>query len=175
MKLAIIGSRVILVHEIADARAALTVAQALGIAVTLASAPSGAASLGAGWWQAVMRRAVAEHPDARFAAVLDCGARADLAQAALRQGLADVCYRGPAVRARKLADIAGQCGPRLHRPRPRGPHLPGLRHRYGACGTWLPPRGPTGAAVLNRAAPRLFKRRACARAAAKRAFRDSSS
>lgn len=146
MKLPAIRARAILVHEIADACAALAAAEQLGVAVTLASAPCGAAALGAGWWQAVTRQAAAAFPAARFVAVLDCGDRADLAQAALRQGIGDVCYRGPAIRAGKLADIAGQCGARLHRRLPPALDLTGMREREPACRDWLSGSAPIRAA-----------------------------
>lgn len=137
MKPADMRPRAVLVHGIADARAALAAARALGREVVLVSPASGAASLGPGWWQAVLRQAAQECPYVPFLALLDCGARTDLAQAALRQGLADICYRGPAASARKLADIAAHYGARLHRRLPRALDLTGVDDREAACHAWL--------------------------------------
>lgn len=134
--------RAIVIHEIADARAALAAAAALRAPVLLLSAPSGAAALGAGWWQALIRRMAAEYPDVQFTALLDCGARAELVQAALRQGLTDLCYRGPAATARRLADIAGQRGARLVRRRPQALDLMGISDRAAAARAWLSGSGP---------------------------------
>ena len=136
----------VLVHEIADARAALAVARALGAGVVLASPPSGAASLGPGWWQGMLRQLAAEYPEVQVTAILDCGARADLAQAALRQGLADICYRGPAGVARKLAEIAARRGARLHRRLPQALDLTGVADREAACRAWLSKKRPSRAA-----------------------------
>jgi DNA-binding transcriptional LysR family regulator len=136
----------VLVHEIADARAALAAARALGADTVLVSAASGAASLGAGWWQAMLRQMAADYPEVQVTAILDCGARADLAQAALRQGLVDICYRGPAAVARKLADIAGQRGARLHRRLPQALDLTGAADREAACRAWLTKKGRRRAA-----------------------------
>lgn len=135
-------TRAVLVHEIADARAALAAARALGDGVVLVSPPSGAASLGAGWWQAMLRLAAAEYPEVEVTAILDCGARADLAQAALRQGLAALCYRGPAGIARKLAEIAAPRGARLHRRLPQALDLMGVVDREAACRAWLSKKRP---------------------------------
>src|SRR5690606_23193661 len=74
-------------------------------------------------------------------AVLDCGDRADLVQAALRQGLTDLAYRGPAATARRLGDIAGQCAARLHRRLPKPLDLAGVSDRQAACRAWLSKAG----------------------------------
>ena len=134
-------TRAVLVHEIADARAALAAGRALGLGVVLVSPASGAASLGAGWWQAMLRQMATEYPEVQVAAILDCGTRAELAQAALRQGLVEICYRGPAAVARKLADIASQHGARLHRRLPQALDLTGVADREAACREWLTKKG----------------------------------
>lgn len=135
------GKRPILVHEIADARAALRAAAALGVPVTLMSAPSGAAALGPGWWGALVSRIRDEFPQVDCIAVLDCGGRADLAQAGMRIGLADLCYRGPATIARKLRDIARQQGATLHGSMPCPLDLAGVADREAACRAWLSKSG----------------------------------
>ncbi len=74
---------------------------------------------------------------ARFIAVLDCADRADLAQAALRQGVTQICYRGSPDLARRLADIAGQYGATLHRKMPLALDLLHVDDPSAACGAWL--------------------------------------
>ena len=110
--------RAITVHGLADALAALEAATALGRPVVLLSAPGAAAHAGAGWFKALADLAGQHWPQAAATAMLDCGDRADLAQGALRAGLADIVFTGPASVAARLADIAGQQGARLHRRRP---------------------------------------------------------
>jgi hypothetical protein len=134
-------SGAIVVHSIAEARAALATARALGVPVLLVSPPSGAASLGAGWWEALVRRLAAEYPDVQFTALLDCGSRADLVQSAMRQGLTDVVFRGPAATGRRLDEIAVQGGARLHRRLPPALDLAGVADPVGACRAWLSKTG----------------------------------
>jgi hypothetical protein len=72
-----------------------------------------------------------------FTGVLDCDDRADLAQAALRQGLTHVCFRGAQAVAVRLADIARQYGATLHRKRPRALDLLYTDDPLAACRGWL--------------------------------------
>ena len=132
-----VQSRAIIIHELAHARAALQVSAALGITVELWSAPGAAAYAGAGWFDALIRRVVAEMPEARIVAVLDCDERADLVQAALRQGLTRVCYRGPSPVARRLAEIAGQYAATLYRKMPLALDLLHVDDPHAACRAWL--------------------------------------
>jgi hypothetical protein len=134
---ATVSAKAVIIHELAHARAALTAAAELGLPVALWSAPGAAAYAGAGWFSAVLTRAAAAVPTARFSGVLDCADRADLVQAALRQGLAEVCYLGPAGLARRLTDIARQHGARLHRRRPPALDLGMARDPLVACREWL--------------------------------------
>src|SRR5690554_1036183 len=146
------NARAVRVREIGDARAAAAAAAALNCPVMLVSPAMGAASLGAGWWQAMTRIVMAEHPDARITAVLDCGARADLVQAALRQGLTDLAYSGPRATAQRLRDIAGQCAARLHRRLPKPLDLAGVSDPQAACRAWLSKGGrrhPEGPAAIG--------------------------
>jgi hypothetical protein len=132
--------RAVIIHELADAMAALEAAAELGVPVTLLSAPGGAASVGAGWFDAVVREARAAFPQVPADAVLDCGDRADLAQAALRHGLKAICFRGSAAVAARLADIAGQRGAVLYRRFPRALDPFGVADRAAACRAWLAER-----------------------------------
>jgi len=131
------GLRAVIVHELADAEAALRAAEALGVPVILLSAPGAAAYAGAGWFAALIGHAGARCPQAKFTAMLDCAARADLVQAALRQGLKDVIYTGPGATAARLADIARRCGARLHPKAPPALDLFAAADRAAACRAWL--------------------------------------
>ena len=129
--------RAVIIHELAHACAALAAAAELGVPVELWSAPGAAAYAGAGWFDAVMRAAGNRVPAAVFIAVLDCHDRADLVQAALRQGLTDVCFRGPKAVAVRLADVARQYGATLHRKMPTALDLLHADDPPAACRAWL--------------------------------------
>jgi hypothetical protein len=135
--IAAVKPRPVIIHELRHARAALAAAAAARVPVELWSAPGAAAYVGAGWYDAVVRRAAAETPQARFVAVLDCADRADLVQAALRQGLKEVCYRGAPGVARRLAGIARRYGATLHRKLPLALDLLDVDDPLAACRTWL--------------------------------------
>ncbi len=135
------ATRVVIIHSLDHARAALAAAAALDLPVTLLSASGAAAYAGAGWFDAVLRQAAAAVPSANFTAVLDCGDRADLVQAALRQGLRNVAYAGPKELARRLADIAGAQGATLHLARPEALDLRDVADPERACRDWLAGRG----------------------------------
>ncbi len=96
----------IMIHSLADARAALAAANALGVAVTLVSAPGAAAYGGAGWFARVVEIAAAEHPDVKMTAILDCDDAAGHVLGALRAGLRRVRFSGGGEVAAKLAEIA---------------------------------------------------------------------
>lgn len=129
--------RAVIVHDLDHARAAIAAAADLGIAIELWSAPAAAASAGAGWFDAVIRLARRDRSDIDVVAVLDCGDRPDLAQAALRQGLRHICFRGSRSVAERLADIAAQFGATLHRSRPKALDLIDVEDAFAACRRWL--------------------------------------
>jgi hypothetical protein len=108
----------IIVHSLAQARAALEAAAEKGIEVELWSAEGAAAYAGAGWFRAILEAAGAAVPAARFEAVLDCGALPGLVLGAWRAGQSAVCFSGGRRVAAKLADIAAREGLRLRRRRP---------------------------------------------------------
>ena len=136
---------VIIVHSLADARAALGAAAALGVAVTLASAPGAGGYAGPGWWQAVIDLAAADFPEARFDAVLDCGAEPGTVLAALRLGLRRVRFTGNDDAARRLADIAAQQGAVLEREAPEAAlDLLDCRDPAAACRAFLAGNAPAG-------------------------------
>ncbi len=116
----------IVFHSLAHARTALAAAAAAGVAVTLQSAPGAAAYAGAGYLKAIADQAAAEHADVDVTAVIDCGADAGIAMAALRIGWRTVRFSGPEKVRRKLADIAAECGARLVADEPEAAALEAL-------------------------------------------------
>lgn len=130
--------RAVVIHGLAHAEAALAAAAAAGVAVELWSAEGASASVGAGWFKAVVAAAARAVPGARFTAVLDCADLAGHALGAFRSGIGAVCFSGSVRIAAKLADIAEQEGCRLLRRRPR--RILDLRHAsdpLAACNQWL--------------------------------------
>ncbi len=75
----------VVVHEVAQARAALAAAGPRG--VLLLSAPGAVAGMGAAWFRALVLAAAASHPRVRWQAALDCGAAPGHVLGALRMGL----------------------------------------------------------------------------------------
>ncbi len=73
----------VIVHGLADARAALT----LGLPVTLLSAPAAGLYAGCLWWREVVAQARAECPAVPMVDVLDCADGSGQAMAALRVGM----------------------------------------------------------------------------------------
>jgi hypothetical protein len=96
----------VVVHDFAQARAALAAAAELGVGVRLRSAPGAAGYAGVGFLHA-LGRAVGHE------LTVDCGDDPGLVLGALRTGCRDVAFSGAAETARRLADIAAQHGARL--------------------------------------------------------------
>lgn len=120
--------RRIIVHDHAQARAALSVAAELGVAVTLQSPDGAAGYLGPGYFRGLD-------------VVLDCGDAPGHALAALRAGVKRIRLRAaPEVLAR-VADIAGQRGAELDQgetPTLDLATIPPARWA-AACRVWLGP------------------------------------
>lgn len=72
----------VIIHGLADARAALALRRPL----TLLSAPGAASYAGCGWWRAVVSAATVEHPGAAPPDVLDCAGAPGRALEALGMG-----------------------------------------------------------------------------------------
>jgi hypothetical protein len=118
---AISGRRVtpiIVIHSIDHAVGALAAAARVGRPIILASAPDAGGYVGPGWFAALMREARETVPEARFAALLDCGDSAGAALAAVRAEIEGIIFTGRGDVARRLADIARQHGVRLETERP---------------------------------------------------------
>lgn len=131
------GARAIIVHDLAQARAALAAAAELGVAATLASPPGAAAYLGAAWFRGMIVLARESHPEAEVEVVMDCGDKAGHVLAALGEGFTRVRFTGKAKVAAKLASIAEQRGAALLRGRLPALDLRGAGDPAAACRDWL--------------------------------------
>jgi hypothetical protein len=127
----------VVVHSLAQARVALSIAADLGVPVTLLSAPGAAGTGGPAWFRKLARLAGDDHPEAVFSTVLDCGDRPGLVLATLRDGHGQVCFTGRNVVAEKLAAIADQVGARLLTRRPKALDLEDEARPEKACREWL--------------------------------------
>ena len=85
--------RAVVVHGLADARAALAAAAETGAAVVIESAPGAGAFAGAAWFGEVVRLARAERPEVDASSVLDCGDQAGAALGAIRAGLPVIRFK----------------------------------------------------------------------------------
>jgi hypothetical protein len=122
---------------LSQAKAAVSAAVLHESAVTLLSAPAAAGYAGVGWFAALIRAAADSQPVAEVSGILDCGSRADLVQAAFRQGLTQVVFRGDARLLRPLRDIARQRSATILRRRPAAFDLRHLAEPETACRDWF--------------------------------------
>jgi hypothetical protein len=127
----------IVVHGLADARAALVAAQALRVPLTLISGPGGGSYGGPGWFNAVVREAKAAFPDVRVTAILDCADAPGHALGAFRAGARAVRFSGRADVAAKLRDVATDVGAQLITDDVEALDLRGERDPVAACTAWL--------------------------------------
>ncbi|RMD63942.1 MAG: hypothetical protein D6826_03615 [Alphaproteobacteria bacterium] len=105
--------RAIIVHCLADARAAAAAAAALGCPVTLSTAPGAATYLGPAWLSTLIARVAEEYPHVAITGLVDCGDRPGYVLAALRQGARRIRFTGRPKVARSLAAAAESCGATL--------------------------------------------------------------
>ncbi len=131
------SDRVIIIHSLDHARAAVAAAAAAGCPVTIASAPGAAAYVGALWFATVVALAAAEHPGVQVSAMLDCGAAPGHVLAAFRQGIRRVRFTGPAAVAEKLAAIGKRRGAEVVRGRLTALDLLDADDPAAACRRWL--------------------------------------
>lgn len=108
----------IIVHDLRHAEGALRAARAIGVPVTLWSAPGASDYAGLGFLGAVFDQAAAAVPEAVHDAVVDCGASAVLAHEALRRGFAGVAFSGRGRTRAALEAVAAAQGRRLSAARP---------------------------------------------------------
>ena len=100
----------VIVHDIGHVRAVVAAAAALGIAVTVRSAPGASSFLGPSVFRAMVDLARQSAGPADVVAVMDCGRDAGRALSALRHGIERVRVDLPAATAERIADIAGCYG-----------------------------------------------------------------
>jgi hypothetical protein len=93
-----------------EARAALAAARSSGVAAELESPPDAASIYGVLWFAELNRALLAEFPGLPFSLTVDCGNRADLAHAALVEGIKRIRFSGHPDAAKALRDIARQLG-----------------------------------------------------------------
>jgi hypothetical protein len=104
------------IASLPEARAALAAAQSSGAAAELESPPDAAIIYGVLWFAELNRALLAEFPGVPYTLTLDCGARADLAHAALVEGIKRIRFRGHPDAMKALLDIARQLGATLVEP-----------------------------------------------------------
>ena len=96
--------REIVIHSLAQAVAALRAAKAIGVPVTLASAPDAALQTGPAWFKEVIATAIEAQPGVAVTSILDCGDAPATVMAALRLGITRLRFAGSdAVRAKLQA------------------------------------------------------------------------
>lgn len=127
----------IVVHSLADARAALAAAAALGHDVTLTSAAGAGAYAAPGWFKALTDEARRAVPTAHCDIVLDCGAAPGFALAALQFGLKRVRFTGGEEARRRLQAIAAQFDAAIETESVPALDLHGVRQPEARCHAWL--------------------------------------
>jgi hypothetical protein len=103
----------IVIASLPEARAAIEAARSSGVVAELESPPDAASIYGVLWFAELNRALSAEYPHVPFTLALDCGARADLAHAALVEGIKRIRFSGHPKAAKALQDIARQIGAEL--------------------------------------------------------------
>jgi len=96
------------IASLPEARAALEAAKSSGVAAALESPPDAAGIYGVLWFAELNRALLAEFPGFPFSLTVDCGNRADLAHAALVEGIKRIRFNGHPDAAKALRDIARQ-------------------------------------------------------------------
>jgi len=129
--------RPIIVHSLAEARAAVAAAAELGVPVVLASAPDAAGYLGALWFRELIQMASAERPEVQVGALIDCGDQPGHVMAALRQGLKRIRFTGPKTTAETLGSLASQYGAEIITGALRAHDLIDQAKPETACRRWL--------------------------------------
>ena len=98
----------VVVASLDEARAAIAAARSRGVAAELESPPDAAITYGVLWFAELNRMLAQEFGSAAYRLTLDCADRADLAHAALREGLRRVRFGGHPAAMAALQDIASQ-------------------------------------------------------------------
>lgn len=98
----------IIIHDLAQATAALATAERCATPVVLRSPPDTSAAIGPGIFAEQTAEAAARHPSGMAGALFDCGDQAGLALAAIRRGGMDVLIALPEASADKIKNLANQ-------------------------------------------------------------------
>ena len=117
----------LVIHDLDQARAALSAARDLGAPVLLVTAPGAAMAGGPLYLKVLLEAAAADVAGARWSALIDCGDRAGDVFAALDAGWTRLAFAGTADARARLADLADARGARLE-------PLPGLLLDLGSVG-----------------------------------------
>jgi len=103
----------VVIASLPEARAALAATRSSGVAAELESPPDAASIYGVLWFAELNRALLTEFAGTSFTLTLDCGSRADLAHAALAEGIKRIRFSGHPEAAKALRDIAQQVGAEL--------------------------------------------------------------
>lgn len=103
----------VVVASLAETRAAIAAARSRGVMAELDSPPDAAVTYGVLWFAEMNRMLAAEFGADTFLLTLDCGTRADLAHAALVEGLKQIRFHGHPAAALALYDVAAQLEARI--------------------------------------------------------------
>ena len=131
------GGKAVVVHDLAQARIALTAARIVGKPITLLSAPAAASAVGPAWFATLVRTVRAEFPELEIEAILDCGRAAGRAMAALQSGFNGIVFTGSDGVLHKLADIGEDNRCTLYDARPDALDLMAAKDPAAACKAWL--------------------------------------
>ncbi len=100
--------KTVTIANLTQARIALNAARASGERVRLQSEQDAVPRYGVLYFVQLTERLAAEYPELKPDIAVDCGDRADLAHAAMRQGLRNIVFHGDPRMAEKLAGIAAE-------------------------------------------------------------------
>ena len=136
------GNRHVIYHSLADARAALEVGTALGVPVTLRTAPDAIGYAGAAYLKKIFDIARSEYEDTPAAAMLDCGDNGAAALNAIRTGWAGILFTGRLSLRERVRAVAAR-----HHVVYLDRRIPALDPRTyanteSACREWLADREP---------------------------------
>jgi hypothetical protein len=115
----------VVVHGLADVRHVL----AVGVPVTLLSAPGAALYAGCGWWRALVDRAHADCPAVAIDDILDCADASGYALAALRIGQRRIVLHADAPGRSAVVAIAALLGCEVLTVRPPALDMAGRNAR----------------------------------------------
>jgi len=124
----------IVIHNFAQAQAALAAAQEANKPVALWSAPGAGCYAGAGWWRELLDLLRQVQPDqGRYTSVLDCSDAPGFVMAAIRAQVPGIYFCGMPDITQKLSDMATAQGLGLVTVRPKVLDLASARNPQDVC------------------------------------------